>query len=329
MSAAPTELDRLVSDAVRRATGYGTTRTGRARRHAWSLHVPYRDGGGRDLLAKVPLWHGAPTLEAALAAGPQPATRREFDTLVAFDARAQGEPGLAPVPIVAYAEPANAIVMERIEARTLSRRLGWGRGRGDVGRLMGRVGTAIRLLHEATGGGDRAGFDAAALAARLGEIAASSHLPDRAGGVVQAVRARGESLAGAATATAVLHGDLSQANVLVTADDRVAIIDPNHVRGDVHLDAAHLLTDVTARRDQVITGGLLRPFPLVREWAACLADGHGGLDRGLLEAHWAVALLERWAEVRRRRLGPVAGPVAGRVVESRVSSLVAPQDAAG
>jgi tRNA A-37 threonylcarbamoyl transferase component Bud32 len=324
-------FDRIVSDAVEAATGHPVSRTGRPRRHEWSLQVPYRGDDGRELVAKVPMWDDVDTLHAALAAGPQPATRREYGTLVALAERAHAEPGLVAVAVVAFAEAANTIVMERLDATPLSKRLGWGRGTGDLDKLFGRVGRAVRMLHEATGGTTPGGFDPAPLGARLAALAASPHLPARAAATIGVIGERCAALAGRPSATAVLHGDLSQANVLVGGDDRVAIIDPNHTDGDVHVDAAHLLTDVTTHRDQLLTGGLLRPFPVVRAWGDALAEGHGGLDRGVFDVHSVTALLERWAAVRGRGgpIGPIAGLVAGRVVELRVRSLTEPQQPAG
>ena len=74
---------------------------------AWSFQfalVVDAPGGRRHLAVKVPRWEEAPTLEAALAAGPQESTRREHATLEAIAAAvtASGDPRLAAVVPVAY-----------------------------------------------------------------------------------------------------------------------------------------------------------------------------------------------------------------------------------
>jgi hypothetical protein len=100
----------------------------------------------------------------------------------------------------------------------------------------------------------------------------------------------------------------------VTPDDRVAIIDPNHVRGDVHLDAAHLLTDVTARRDQVITGGLLRPVPRRRPWRSGPGPARGTLGGGPARTvgRGTAPASRAGGRARRRPGGRVAGQLTGR-----------------
>ena len=124
-------------------------------------------------MVKVPRWEEAPTLEAALAAGPQESTRREHATLEAIAAAvaASGDPGLAAVAPVAYLPALNAVVTERLVAGPLRSRLGsWPGAEGRQVEVLRRTGRWLRLYHERVAGAASGRLDGAALAAELGGV---------------------------------------------------------------------------------------------------------------------------------------------------------------
>lgn len=270
----------------------------------WSWHFSAVSGGVR-LLVKVPRWEGVVDLEAALAAGPQPDTEAEHRALVAIagEVAASGDPALSAVTPVAYVPAVNAIVMERLASIPLRERLGAGRGPGQAEQWFEALGRWLARYH---GLGDVAvaGFPGDAEAGRWEELSGS--VPGQ-GRWLRRAAAAARRLDGVPTRVATLHGDLTMSNVLVTADDRVAVIDPNRNRGRVEEDAARVLTEASLGRGQLLTLGATRPRSVVSGWAAALCRGHGGMDADLFE-------YERGAEALRRRIGLIGAGGAPRVI---------------
>ena len=131
MNAAAARVRAAVADAL--AGWYGPEATllswDGPEAHAWSHQfaaVVETPAGSKNLVVKVPRWEEAPTLAAALEAGPQESTRREHATLEALAAAvaASGDPGLAAVAPVGYLPGINAVVTERLAADPLRARLG-------------------------------------------------------------------------------------------------------------------------------------------------------------------------------------------------------------
>ncbi|MBM3695450.1 MAG: aminoglycoside phosphotransferase family protein [Actinobacteria bacterium] len=259
--------------------------------------------GGRRLVVKIPRWEEAPTLEAALAAGPQEGTRREYAALEAMAAAvaAAADPGLAAVAPVAYLAEINAVVTERLEAVPLASRLG--RHPGSAGRgmvLLRRAGRALRLYHEAVAGAAPGRFDgawrAAELEARARRSMGAALLPAEAWArLAQEARRRD----GTPVAVGATHGDFSPANVLVTADDRVALLDPNLVPGPLLEDAAKLLAALRTRRAIVLTRGRWGE-PRLRAQEQAFLEGYRPGDSGLLGFFQAVATAQRAVEMEER-----------------------------
>ena len=303
----------------------------------WSFHFEVHVRGWRSgevtLLAKVPRWGEAPTLDAAVAAGPQEATRLEFESLGRLHSAIldSGDPGLAAVEPVAFVEPVNAIVMTHLRSRPLQARLGLGKGGGDPAALFQRIGRWLRVLHDTLGAPEAAPgvFDAAAAVEDLREteqvVRRKGPSPRGLLTALAGLRAKAADIDGAETGAGVIHGDLSQGNVLVSPDERVALIDPNPAPGDIHLDAAHLLADVVARRSQLASLGMLRSPEVVAGWADDAAAGHGGLNKPVLEFYRSRALIDRWVSL----LGTTGSPsswialrAAGRVIRAHTGSAV-------
>jgi len=314
VTAAADRVRRAVERALPVAYG-GVIRWSGPTGGEWSWMFAALTGGQAPaaLLVKVPRWDQAPDLPAALAAGPQRDTEEEFRALEAIAAvvAGAGDPGLTAVVPVAYVAEVNAIVTERLNARPIRRRLG--RGRGDAAALFGRVGRWLRVFH-ASGSPTTGTFPATAEEAAFTDIAGRAgrgDLGDAAAALAAAARRR----EGRAVATGVLHGDLSLGNVLVTIDDRVAVIDPNRYPGRLAVDPAHLLTEARLGRRQLAGAGLTRRAGVVERWTDALLEGYPGLDPDLVAYERAAATVRRWASLEEAVRGPARmAMVPGRVL---------------
>ncbi|MCB2223812.1 MAG: phosphotransferase [Actinobacteria bacterium] len=293
---------------------------GGVRRRAWSCHLtPTVTAAGRavELIVKVPLWEGAPDLQAALAAGPQPGTRAEFETLQAIEAMvaAAGDPGLTVVHPVAYLPAVNAVVTERLPSVPLKAVRG-GRARA-AGLALGRW---LRRFHDEIGGAAEAPFDPAVMDADLGDIAARGR---RIGGAAAAAAAAlgpaASALAGAPARRAVTHGDLGPSNILVTAGGAVAVIDPNLVEAPVGADAAKLAAALRTPRTRLMAG-LPRGSGLHPVEAAVL-EGYGRAPDAVYRFLRRVAVMRRWLEVEESASGVRAAALGGarRVFEAETA----------
>lgn len=298
-------------------------------RRSWSLQFPLEvevGGQRRRLVAKIPVWEAAPTLEAALAAGPQPSTRREFDVLVAL-ARAVGNAGdgdFAAVEPIAYVPELNAIVTEMLDARPLRELLGIPADR-RVAALLARTGRLLRLSHEEVGGLERTRFPD--LGSRLEGLRSEvDRLPDPPRPLtlgLEIVGRRAVSLAGSEVNGAVLHNDLNLANVLVTPRGRVALLDPNPGSGIAVDDLAKLAAAVRTLPRRLLSGGLVPRRSLVTSWTRALLAGYRPADREATVVFRALAVLQRWVDVepRVRGLGPLCA-AARRVLAAELNEAL-------
>lgn len=285
-------------------------------------------GGTRDLIAKIPRWEEAPTLEAALAAGPQDTTREEHRVLAAVAAMVagSGDPGLAAVPVLAYLPGLNAVVTERIDAVPLRRRLGGPGGAAAVA----AAGRWLRRFHAEVGEARTAWCEAGSVIATL-EHAASGLPARRAAGPrehLAALADRAAGLQGHSAPHAGLHGDYNLANVLVDRSGRVAVLDPNLEWGPAAADAAKFLTALRVRRVRALTLGLAGRHGLAALERAFLHES-GVEDDALLRFLRAAATLERWIEMEHRveglpRRSPIrwAAPVARRHFAAEADALL-------
>lgn len=108
------------------------------------------------------------------------------------------------------------------------------------------------------------------------------------------------------------HGDLTLGNVLVSPDDRVALIDPNRTRGSAEADVARLLAELRLGKPQLLSLGLWRPPRVIEQWERAIVAAHGDLDP-------AVLAYECGAEALERRIALDAGSSTARAVGSMSS----------
>ncbi|MFH1331461.1 MAG: aminoglycoside phosphotransferase family protein [Actinomycetota bacterium] len=299
---------RLAAEVPRwYGAGAGLTSPCAPQEHPWSFQfavVVETSAGRRHLVVKVPRWEEAPTLEAALAAGPQESTRREHATLeaIADAVGASGDPGLAAVAPVAYLPDINAVVTERLEAGPLRSRLGPRPGaEGRQAAVLRRAGRWLRLYHDRVAGAAPGRFDGAALALELERVAAVVARPSLREALAGLAR-RARERDGVEAVVGATHGDFNLANVLVTGDGRVAVLDPNLVPGPLLQDAAKLLTDLRMRRARAVARGRVGRRGLAAAEAAFL-EGYGPADSGLLGFLRDVAAARRGIEMEERLAG--------------------------
>ena len=286
--------------------------------HAWS--VQFRptavapDGREVPLVVKVPVWDAAPTLDDALAAGPQQDTREEADALAAIAAMVDesGDPGLDAVRVIEYVPAVNAIVMERFPGSPLRSLL----GRRVPGDPFVAAGRWLRHFHESVGGVAPGSFDADAVAGDVGRAAATLGRPDLVDRLAPALH----RLGAAPVAVGATHGDFTLANVLVDADGRVAVIDPNRYRGAAAGDVARFVVDLRTHRVRAASLGLLPTSRRLRRWTTAFLDGYGDVDGEVLATMTAVAAIHRWADAAEASRGSVARRTLGGAVVRRCAA---------
>jgi len=279
------------------------------RPYAWSFQFDLTvesASGRRELVVKIPRWEEASTLEAALAAGPQEGTRREYSALEALAAAvaASADPGLAAVPPVAYVADVNAVVTERLAARPLRAHLGRFPG-AEVRRteLLGRAGRLLRLYHDRVAGPFPGTLDGRSLGDRLEEAASGSRA---CGGLLRQLALEARERHGAPAVVGATHGDCNLANLLVTADGRAALLDPNLVPGPLLADVAKFLVDLRMRRARAVFLGRCGGRGVAAAEAAFL-EGYGPADGDLLGFLRGVATAERGLEMEGRLSGLPGG----------------------
>ncbi|MBN2112632.1 MAG: phosphotransferase [Acidimicrobiia bacterium] len=279
------------------------------RPHAWSIQFDLTVESAsrrRALVVKIPRWEEAPTLEAALAAGPQEGTRREYATLEALAAAvaASGDPGVAAVLPVAYVAEINAVVTERLAARPLRAHLGrFPGGEGRCTEVLRRAGRVLRLYHERVAGASSGSLDGLSLGEQLERMGARSP----ACGELLRERARqARERHGASAIVGATHGDCNLVNLLVTTDGRAALLDPNLVPGPLLADVAKFLVALRLRRERAVFVGRWGDGGLGAAEAAFL-EGYGPADRDLLGFLCGVATVQRGVEMEERLRGLPGG----------------------
>ena len=301
---AATDAIRSAIEAAVPARYRPFTRWSGPREREWSWHFD-AIGGGVRLLGKIPRWEGIDTLDAALAAGPQPDTQGEFAVLEAISQTiaATGEPGLAAVVPVAYVPSVNAIVAEWLDAVPLQDRVGPMASSAETAELLTRTGRWLRIYHGAFGGWMTEPFDGAAAAASWQLEAVAGDLAGGLGRAVMEVTAAAERLDGHPIATGTIHGDFTLSNVLVTGDDRIAVIDPNRYRGSAMADPARLAVDLMFGRTRLATAGTVPGEGRVHRRVAAVMRGYGDHDETAFGYESAAASLRKWLDLERHGLG--------------------------
>ena len=268
------------------------------------------------LLVKVPRWEGVHSLEEALTAGPQADTVGEFAALgeIAGLVTASGDPGLAAVVPVAHVVAVNAIVMEVFAGTSLRERLGFG-APSAASIWLGRVGSLLGRYH-------RLRVGAAPLFPVAIEVERWEEVERRHPRFVLEARlaaAAARRLAGHPVVETTQHGDLTLGNVLVSADDRVAVIDPNRTRGSAEADVARLLAELRLGRSQLLSFGLWRRRPVLDAWERAIVEGHGGLDAAVLAYECGAEALSRWIMLA---TGGLAARLSGTVSARRFDAEI-------
>lgn len=267
----------------------------RARRGSWLLRAETGGHAPATLLVEIPKRANGRGAGGVRAAGPDDASEAEFRALeaIADAVAASGDPGLAAVVPVAYVSEVGAIVTEQLRARPLKDLLGW--RDDDPTEYFRRAGRWLSLFH-GIGGRSPRPFQAHETIDEA--IATDGSLADLASTVIDAVR----TLAYRPSLEVVIHGDFTTANILVTIDDRVAVVGPERRPGRPTEDVADLLTEL--RFADGGTFGVARRRSTVESWAQGVLDGYPGLDPAVLVCDRAIAILRLWSAREERLRGP-------------------------
>ncbi len=304
--------------------------TPQVQRRAWSFFLRYAvQGSGPLPTALFVKIHSEPHLasldEALQLPHLKETARQEFQTLCAVDAAFSGAAvaGCAAVRPFAFLESWNAIVMEEVAARSLKQELlrprmmlGQDREWIPFQEAMGGAGLWLRRFHEQVGRLDgEQGVDVPALrdeATRALEPLQAAVGAGQLDRVRAALERRLAQLEGSRTPIALMHGDFNCANILVSPERTLYVLDPNAItRRPVYEDLARLLTDLMTRKVQVFTGGAWVRSGRLQGCRAALLQGYFGTDSpnlGLLDLYAALAILHKWAANESQLAGGRAGP---------------------
>jgi len=280
--------------------------TPQAVRRPWSIHLlPTVETIDLTigLVVKIPLWEEAPDLASALQAGPQAATRGEFEALQRIETMIgdSGDPDLTAVRPVAYVADLNAVVTELLDARPLRRLAQRGR-RSSITGAAPAIGRWLRRFHDEIGDARDERFDPATLRRELAGLAVLAEGGPAAlrAGVASLGRIAG-ALAGGDVRVATTHGDFGPSNVLVDPDGRIGVIDPNLVPGPVEQDAAKLAVALRTGPTRLISG--IRRRPGHDRFERGLLGGYGRINADIYRLCRGIAVARRWADVEGARGG--------------------------
>jgi len=308
------ELSAVI--AARLVDWYGSSATLSAaasvRVRPWSILVRFpiriegRVGGADALLVKVRRHPDYDVPRIMDDAGLRAQGRNEFDALRRLESLTRGSDAHCAIRAVEYLDRWNALVMEELSARTLKTHLRHPaaavsrRTQHRLEEVFVRAGSLLRVFHDgAAGAHDGPIVDADAMGsvtAGLDEVEQSSRDRLDVDGL-RAVVGRVVDLGPDVTVPyAPLHCDFNCANIMVDANDRVALLDPRLLVGPVYRDLARLVVDLETFNVQAMTHGLyLRRS--AETFAEAVPRGYFGaspLNRVALEFFIIVAILDKW-----------------------------------
>ncbi len=301
----------------------------RVRARRWSFFIRYAiqrpQCGPMGLLVKVPrLEEGSTLAEAVSATELVPYTRMEYEALSKLATAFKWEEinTYCTIHPIAFLPDWNAIVMEELPLRPikhfLSRPdllLGRAAAWHELTDLFGRAGGWLRIFHSRVGEIEVARLDLAPVETAIGQAltelaVASSHQLDL-GRLEAKLCAMAHAVANVPVPNADLHGDLSGANVFVTPDSRIGVLDPNgHMRGPVYHDLATLITDPIARTSFMITGRSNAQRERFADIKAAVLEGYFGsqpYNAQVLDLYSALVLVHKWTR-HEKRFAALQGP---------------------
>ncbi len=299
----------------------------RARR--WSFFIRYaiqRPQCGRmGLLVKVPRLDERATLAQAVSATELvPYTQLEYEALTKL-ARAFVREEIAAyctVRPIAFLPDWNAIVMEELPLRPIKQLLnkpGLLLGRAaewsELTALFRRAGGWLQIFHSRLGDVQVEPLELSCLEAAIDKAVAELDAAGDRQLELAPLKARlcamAQTVANVPVPVAGLHGDLSGANVFLTPDGRVGVLDPNgHLRGPIYHDLATLISDPVARISFMLTtrwGSQRQRLTGIR---AAVLDGYFGSQPHnvrMLDLYSALVLVQKWAR-HERRFAALQGP---------------------
>jgi hypothetical protein len=207
-------------------------------------------------------------------------------------------------PLMFIAE-LGAVVMEELEARPLRQRLLkietalQPAQQNRLEHLFNHAGRWLRVYHEQLGSLHDGPFVSdqvyANFESAMAQIEAAGWF--KLDSVRAAVKRAREKFAAQQLPHGRLHWDFHCANILVTADERLGVLDFRLIDAPVYVDIARLMTDLQTYRLQVLSYGWFLRAEVVARFHAAIVRGYFGDEtphRAALYLYGLFAILEKW-----------------------------------
>lgn len=328
------------------------------RRRKWSFFIRYLVNRPAapplGLLVKVPrLKQMASLADAAAAQELVPFTQIEYETLVQVSAafEREGMHAFRAIRPVAFLARWNAIVMEELPSQPIKNLL------SRPGMILGieedwrplinallNAGRWLRIFHTQIGRVEMQPL----LDQHIGreieetvtELEQENHGRADLEPTRQMLKSRLEHIGDIFVPVANLHTDMTCANIFVTPDGRVGVLDPGaSVRAPVYKDLAVILNDVRTRFVQVMTNGRGYPAERLEECKRAVLQGYFGaapFDEDVLALYSALAVIHKWAQDERelretrgsRLVAPLVSPYLRGFFRSELMRYLSPVEAA-
>ncbi len=268
-----------------------------------------------------------PTLEHAIADEfLRQIGRREFTSLMAvYDLiQEDSNSNLCAIQVLGYLSDFNAIIMVELQSRNLKdmlfdlrMRVGIQKFRQRFYNAMADIGRFLRLYHDRIGQSRLEPFDGEQfrklVATTINKVSHGrdfldlSKLQDSFSEVINQTDSQ-------LIPNAALHRDFAFRNIVMTPDNRVAILDMDArlswQRQPIYLDISRLIVDLVVQKVKILSFGFLVPDRYLHQYEILFLGGYFGeepIDRQFLALYKSLGMLEamNWYEARVNALSGV------------------------
>lgn len=206
---------------------------------------------------------------------------------------------------LAFFEELSALVMEELDARPLRKKFMdiktayQSDHQENIETLLNSAGRWLRIFHEKLGNMEEGlFFDASirdAMEKNLETIETTSRLDFTA--LRKKLDSAQDKFKNTKISHGLLHRDFNCANVLVSNDGRIGVLDFHFVRGPIYIDIAKILTDIQTYSLQSFSQGKFINARLMTRFHQSVLKGYFGdevLDDKALNLYSVFAILEKW-----------------------------------
>lgn len=282
----------------------------------WSVFIRYKvntvDNGQKAILVKIRRLRDSELMDSINNEGLRHEGREDFEALKTIEGLF-GENGTlesvkgvySTVRPLAFFEESSALVMEELDARPLRKKFmkiktafnaEW---QEHIVTLLNSAGRWLRIYHEQLGNRqDGPFFDNSIreiMEKNLQTIETTSRLDFSA--LRKTLDTAQNELKDATLTHGLLHRDFNCANVLVSQDGRIGVLDFHFVRGPIYIDIAKILTDIQTYSLQAFSQGTFINSKLMKRFHQSVLSGYFGdeeLNAKALNLYSVFAILEKW-----------------------------------